>query len=183
VPEPTVLVGRITKPHGVHGEVSVFVLSEVPERFAPGATVWLDDGSPLIVASNRPHGGRLLVSFEGIDDRARAEELRGRSLVIPESDLPPLPEGSWWPHELEGAEIVTESGMSLGTLVEVVANPANDLWVARSNDRETLIPAIREVVASVDAAAKRIVVREVPGLTVPEDRGTEGGADGARRPR
>jgi 16S rRNA processing protein RimM len=182
LPEPTVLVGKITKAHGVRGEVSVLVLSEFPQRFAPGATVWLEDGSPLTVASARPHGSRLLVSFEGVGDRARADGLRGRSLVIPESELPALPEGSWWPHELEGSAVVTESGLTLGTLVEIVANPANDLWVARRGDRETLIPAIRDVVVEVDLGAKRIVVRDVPGLTVPED-GAEGSGDGSRRPR
>ena len=166
--EPTVVVGRITRAHGIHGEVSVLVLSEVPERFADGATVWLEDGSPLTIASTRPHGGRLLVRFEGVTDRGRADELRGTSLVVPESKLPPLPDGSWWPHELEGSEVVTEAGESLGTLVEVVSNPANDLWVARDDERETIIPAIRDVIVSVDPAARRVVVRAVPGLTVPE---------------
>lgn len=166
--EPTVVVGRITRSHGTSGEVSVLVLSEVPERFADGATVWLEDGSPLTVASTRPHGGRLLIRFDGVTDRAGADELRGSSLVIPQSELPPLPDGLWWPHELEGSEVVTEAGASLGTLVEVVPNPANDLWVARASDRETIIPAIRDVVVSVDTATRRIVVREVPGLTVPE---------------
>ena len=83
--------------------------------------------------------------------------------------FPELPEGQYWPHQLEGAEIVTENGHSLGVLVEVVVHPANDLWVARTSDgRETLVPAIREVVVSVDVEGRKILVRDLPGLTVPD---------------
>lgn len=167
--EPTVVVGRITKPHGVGGEVAVQVMSEVPDRFAPGAVVYTEDGSPLSVESARPHGSRLLVRFAEVPDRAAAEAVRGRLLVVPESELPQLPDGSWWPHELEGSEVVTEAGRSLGTLVEVVLNPANDLWVVRDGKREILVPAIRDVVVDVDLDGRRVTVRAVPGLTVDED--------------
>jgi 16S rRNA processing protein RimM len=169
VAEPTVVVGKVTKAHGVRGEVTVLVISQTPERFDDGATVWLEDGRELRISSTRPDRGRLLVSFEGVGDRASAEELRGLFLVVPESMLPELPEGSYWPHQLEGAEIVTEGGRSLGALTEVVEHPANDLWVARASDgHETLVPAIREVVVSVDVSGRRIVVRDLPGLTVPD---------------
>ncbi len=165
--EPTVVVGRVTRAHGIRGEVAVLVLSETPGRFAEEARVFLEDGTPLTVERSRPHGGRLLVKFREVADRTRAEELRGRLLVIPESMLPPLPEGAWWPHQIEGCEVVTESGRSLGRVVEVVPNPANDLWVARAGETETMVPALRDVLISVDVRAKRIVVREIPGLTAP----------------
>ena len=89
--------------------------------------------------------------------------------MIPESSLPALPEGEYWPFELEGCVIVTESGRALGTVSEVVPNPANDLWVARDDAGvETMVPALRDVIVEVDVAAKRILVRDVPGLTAPE---------------
>ena len=172
MPEPTVVVGKVTRAHGVRGEVSVLVLSEVPDRFADGATVWLEDGHPLVVDSSRENRGRLLIRFREIRDRATAEALRGSFLAVPESALPKLPEGSWWPHQLEGSEVLTEEGRSLGTLVEVVLNPANDLWVTRDADREVLIPALRDVIVSVDVGAKRVVVRDIPGLTTPEEEGS-----------
>ena len=165
--EPTIVVGRIAKAHGVIGEVAVLVLSEVPDRFADGAALWLEDGRELTVSSSRRHGQRLLVRFRQISDRAAADELRGRLLVVPESMLPELPDDSYWPHELEGCEVVTDAGRSLGTLVEVVANPANDLWVAKDGASETMVPAIRDVIVSVDLAERRVVVREVPGITAP----------------
>jgi 16S rRNA processing protein RimM len=164
--EPTVVVGRVTRAHGLRGEVTVLVLSEVPGRFADGAVVALEDGSRLTVESSRPHGDRLLVRFREVDDRTGAESLRGAFLVVPESTSPPLPEGSWWDHQLVGCEMRTDTGRSLGTVTEVIHTAANDVWVAvDAAGKETLVPALRDVIVSVDVSAKLIVVREVPGLT------------------
>ena len=166
--EPTVVVGRITRPHGLKGELSVLVLSEVDGRFAEGALVYLEDGRALTVESARRHRSGLLVKFREVADRTAAERLARTVLVVPESASPELPDGSWWDHQLVGCEVVTESGRSLGTVREVIHTAANDVWSAVSGDRETLIPALKDVVVSVDTAGTRIAVREVPGLTVPE---------------
>jgi len=171
VDEPTVVVGLITTVHGLRGEVAVQNRSDTPERWDAGGAVFLDDGRRLTIEASRRHGRRLLVKFEGVDDRTTAEALRGRTAVVPESWLPELPEGSWWAHELEGCEVVTRSGRELGVLVEVVANPANDIWVARDEaGTETLIPVLDDLLVDVDPAARRIVVDDVPGLTVPEEQ-------------
>jgi 16S rRNA processing protein RimM len=167
--EPTVVVGRVTRAHGVRGEVAVMVLTEVAERFEPGGVVYLEDGRRLSVAESRPHRGRMLVTFDGVRDRDASDKLVQRNLVVPESESPPLPEGSYWDHQLIGSEVVTESGRSLGALRDVIHTPANDVWSAIDEDgTETLVPAIADVVASVDVDAKRVNVREVPGLTAPE---------------
>lgn len=165
--EPTIVVGLITKAHGVQGEVAVQPRSDNPERWVPGAVVYLA-GRPLVVESLRDRGrGRLIVRFAGIADKTAADALRGEVLV-PESWLPELPEGEWWPHQVEGCLIVTESSRELGRVSQVILNPANDLWVAVDDDgTETLVPALRHLLVDVDVGAKRIVVRDVPGLTVP----------------
>ena len=167
--EPTVAVGRITRPHGVTGEVAVVVLSEVPERFADGATVWLEDGRALTVGSSRPYRDRLLVRFREIADRTHAEALHGALLVVPESMSPSLPEGSWWDHQLGGCAVTTDTGRALGTLTEVIHTAANDVWSVLDEERaETLVPVLRDVLVSVDVTGRRIVVREIPGLTAPD---------------
>ena len=86
--EPAVTVGRITKAHGVHGEVAVENHSDNPDRWVPGAVVFGRDGRELTVRTVRPHGPRLLVTFEGVEDRTAAERLTGSTLEVPESWLP-----------------------------------------------------------------------------------------------
>lgn len=170
VSEPTVAVGKITKAHGLKGEVVVLVFSDNPDRFVAGSSVFLEDGRELVIRDTRPNGGRLLLAFEGVDDRTRAEELRGAALVVPQSALPALPEGEYWPHQLIGCDVVTEGGQALGVVSDVIGNPANDLWVAVDDTgAETLIPAIREFVVDVDVDAQRVIVRDVEGLTTASD--------------
>jgi 16S rRNA processing protein RimM len=171
-PGGTVAVGRVTRVHGIHGEVSVLPLTEVEGRFEPGSVIALGDGRRLTVEEVRPDRGRLLVSFREVPDRTAAEELHGEYLLVDASEVPSAPEGAFWPHQLVGSEVVTDAGRSLGTLVEVIANPANDLWVARSTDgAEVLIPALRDVVVHVDLDARRVTVRPIPGLL---EEGTAG---------
>ena len=167
--EPTVVVGRITRAHGVTGEVAVQVISEVSGRFDDGATVWLEDGRTLTVESSRPHKDRLLVRFRGVQDRAQAEALQKALLLVPESTSPRLPEGSWWDHRIVGCAVQTDTGRALGTIRDVIHTSANDVWSAVDEEgKETLVPVLRDVILDVDTDAKRIVVREIPGLTAPE---------------
>lgn len=168
-PPGWVAVGRITRTHGVKGEVAVLPLSEIGSRFEPGSTLFLDERQdrPLTVASSRPHRRRLLVAFHGVEDRTAAEELRSHYLFVPTSSAPPLPEGEYWTHDLIGCEVRTVEGRLLGTVREIIHSPANDVWATEGPGGEVLIPALRDVVHEVDTAARRIVVREVPGLTTP----------------
>jgi 16S rRNA processing protein RimM len=109
----------------------------------------------------------LLVAFQEVGDRTAAEELRGRYLFVPTSSVPPLPEGEYWTHDLIGCQVWTEEGRLLGAVREVIHGPANDVWATEGKGGEVLIPALKDVVHEVDTAGRRIVVREVPGLTTP----------------
>jgi len=170
VETPTIVVGVVAKPHGVRGEVVVRNRSDNPDRWTAGSVVFDAAGTALTVSDVRTAGDRLLVRFDGVADREQAEALRGRELLVPRSWLPELPPGEWWPDQLEGCRVLTEAGRDLGVLSEVVPHPANDLWVALDEDGvETLVPVVEELVVEVDLAGRRIVVREVPGLTAPED--------------
>lgn len=161
--EELLAVGRIARAHGVTGEVAVQSLTEVPERFAPGAILLLgpDGNRRLTVSAARPHHDRVLLRFEEIGDRTEAETLRGRLLLVPAVDLPPPPEGSFWVHQVVGLDVVTENGRALGRIREVQANPANDIWVT---ERDALIPAVRQVVISVDRERGVVTIRDLPGL-------------------
>jgi 16S rRNA processing protein RimM len=174
VDEPTVVVGVVTGVHGLRGDVSVQNRSDNPDRWAPGGTVLREDGTVLTIESSRRHGRRLLVKFAGIADRNAAERIRGTVLVVPESWLPDLAEGEWWAHQLEGCEVRTASGRVLGFVIEVIPNPANDIWVAVNEEGiETLVPALADLLIDVDVEARTIVVDDVPGLTAPEETAVE----------
>jgi 16S rRNA processing protein RimM len=162
-----IAVGRIGRAHGVKGEVTVLPLSEVASRFESGSLLFAGEGGdrPLTVATARRHRARLVVSFAEVGDRTQAEALVGTYLFVSVGSVPPLPEGTWWPHELVGCDVVTEGGRSLGTIREVVHGPANDLWATEGAGGEVLVPALKDVVRRVDLDGRRIVVREVPGLT------------------
>jgi 16S rRNA processing protein RimM len=170
VKEPTVVVGVVTGVHGLRGEVSVQNRSDNPDRWRAGGTVLTEDGAAMTIASSRRHGRRLLVRFEGVSERTAAERLRGTVLVVPESWLPDLSPGEWWAHQVEGCAVRTEAGRDLGLVREVIPNPANDIWVAVDrNGRETLIPALSDLLLDVDVEGGSILVRDVPGLTAPEE--------------
>jgi 16S rRNA processing protein RimM len=170
-PAVRVAVGRITRAHGIHGFVAVLPLTDVAERFDPGSTllVGAEGDRVAVIVERRGQEHRPLVRFEGVPDRDAAERLAGEYLFVPASVSPALPEGEYWPHQLLGLRAVTDGGADLGTVREILTNVANDIWVARSDDgAETLIPALKDVILSVDLAARVITVAEIEGLTVPE---------------
>jgi 16S rRNA processing protein RimM len=126
-------VGRIGRAHGLRGEVSVTLSSERSERLEPGSVLHAD-GRRLVVVSARPHSGRWLVFFEGIDDRTTAEGLLGAVLT---GEALPSEEGELWVHELIGAAARDPEGQPLGRVVAVEANPASDLLVLEG---DVLVP-------------------------------------------
>ena len=133
------------------------LVSNRPERLAPGSELQTDVGT-LQVAAARPHNQRHLVTFAGIDDRDKAEALRGLVLrAAPIADPDEL-----WVHELIGARVVEVSGADRGRVASVVANPAGDLLELVDG---TLVP-LRFVIDSVPG--ERIEVDVPDGLFEPE---------------
>ncbi len=121
--DPVLLeVGRIDKPHGVHGEVVVTLITHRTERLAPGAVLQTDRGT-VTVESSRPHQRRHLVRFDRIADRDQAEDWRGVMLSAPPID----DDGTLWVHQLVGAVVVDQHGTQHSTVVALIENPASDL--------------------------------------------------------
>jgi 16S rRNA processing protein RimM len=163
-----VVVGRIGRPHGIRGEVTVETRTDEPdERFAPGAVLSVDGPvKELVVERTHWHSGRLLVTFRGAADRNDAEALRGLLLHVERDpdEMPDDPE-EYYDSSLEGCAVVLTDGTAVGTVVEVVHLPAQDLLSVRTADeRDVLVPFVSEIVPSVDVAARRIVIDPPPGL-------------------
>jgi 16S rRNA processing protein RimM len=162
------VVGRIAKAHGISGEVSVEVRTDLPEqRFAPGARLDTEpaDRGPLTVVRTRWHAGRLLVVFAEPADRSAAEALRNTLLVVDSSTSPLAGEDEFWDHDLDGLDVVTVDGTSVGVVTEVLHPPGSDLLaVQRPDGTEVLVPFVRAIVPTVDLAERRIVVDPPEGL-------------------
>jgi 16S rRNA processing protein RimM len=159
------VVGRIARPHGVRGEVSVEVRTDDPaERFGAGAVLATDPAGagPLTVASARWHAGRLLVAFAGVTDRDRAGELRGVWLTVDSADAgsPPGPD-EFRDHELIGLDVLTTAGTPVGQVTEI-RHHGQDLLVIEPG--EVLVPFVAAIVPEVNVAAGRLVIDPPPGL-------------------
>jgi 16S rRNA processing protein RimM len=157
------LAGQVGKPHGLGGEVYVLPISDDPRRFEPGARLSHESAGPLVVASARRHGNRLLVRFEGIETRPRAEGLRGALFVGPEQ-LRNLEPGEYWAHELVGCTVFDHGGAEIGRVDRVVPGAAQDLLAVSTARGERLVPVVADIVVEVDVAGERITIDPPEGL-------------------
>jgi 16S rRNA processing protein RimM len=163
------VVGFIARPHGVRGEVVVDVSTDEPEaRYAVGNVLATDPpgAGPLTVESVRPHHGRLLVAFEGIEDREATEHLRGVKLCVDSTDIPESDDpDEFSDFQLIGLVAVGQDGQRLGEVVRVDHGPAADLLVLRlPGGREALVPFVKAIVPEVDVAGGRLVLTPPGGL-------------------
>jgi 16S rRNA processing protein RimM len=155
-PSALLEVGRITKPHGVRGEVIVTLVTNRTERLALDSVLYSDAGD-LVVEASRPHQGGWIVRFAGIADRNAAERLRGlivRAEPLHDPDV-------LWVHELVGAQVLDTDGRLLGRVEAVQANPASDLLVL---DGGGLVPLAFVVAHKAGGLAGRVVVDPPAGL-------------------
>ncbi len=168
-----VVVGRIGRPHGIRGEVTVETRTDEPEeRFAPGAVLSVDAPvQALVVERTRWHSGRLLVTFAGIEDRNAAEGLRGLLLHVERSeDETPDDPDEYYDSTLEGCRVEVADGALVGTVREVVHLPSQDmLVVVADDDREVLVPFVSAIVTRVEVADRLIVIDPPLGLLDAED--------------
>ncbi len=145
-------------PFGLKGELKVQSLSDNEARFAPKSKLWAGD-APVTVAKSRVAAGHLYLMLKGFAARTSVERFRGALLQVPESMLPPLEEGEHYRFELIGLTVVTRDGATLGTLEEIIETGANDVYRVRSSDgSDVLLPALRDVIVSIDLEAKRMIV-------------------------
>jgi 16S rRNA processing protein RimM len=168
------VVGRVGRAHGVRGEVSVQVRTDDPgRRFAPGSVLATDPPAlgPLTVGSVRWHLGRLLVRFDGLADRTRAEELAGALLLVDSAAVgTPEDPDEFNDHDLIGLVAVTVAGDRVGTVTDVLHHGQDVLVIsAAGGDGQTLVPFVRAIVPEVDIAAGRLVLDPPPGLLDPGD--------------
>lgn len=174
MPEPErLVVGHVTKPHGIKGEVYVWPLTDQPEQvYAAGRELVVGDeqgevgGSAevAVVERSRPYKRGVLVKFRGYEDRSAVEQLTGRYLLAPIEDLEPLQEGELYYHQLLGMEVVTAEGDVVGRVREVYETEPAHLLEVKGERTAHLIPFTERVVKRVDLHTGQLVISPPPGL-------------------
>jgi 16S rRNA processing protein RimM len=162
------IVGELVGPHGILGEVKLYPLTDYPERLPRyrRLVLMLPDGSwqEVRVQRARPHKNIWLLKLKDVSTPEAAEALRGAQVLIRKEQVQPLPEGQFYIHEVIGLRVVTPEGEELGTVTDVLRNPANDVYVAGPY----MIPAVKALVERIDPAAGVLVVRSRDALLMEE---------------
>jgi 16S rRNA processing protein RimM len=164
----TVVVGRIGRPHGVRGEVTVEVRTDDPDlRFVPGAVLRTDppERGPITIAGVHWHSGTLLLRLEGVDSREAAEAVRNTELVVPVAELPEIEDpDSYYDHQLVGLTAQLPDDAVLGEVTAILHEAQDLLVVRRVEGGEVLIPFVAAIVPTVDLDGGFVVVDPPEGL-------------------
>jgi len=162
------LVGKVLKPQGIKGEIKAEIITSFPGHFTKLKQLYINEGdrwTAWSVESVRLTGRFVYIKFAHLHSRDEAEKLRNRELYIEQADLLPLDEDAYYIHELIGLNVENEAGRILGSIVDVESYPANDVYVMRSESgKEELIPAVKDVVLSINLDAGKMIIREIEGL-------------------
>ncbi len=161
-------VGVITSTHGLKGEVKVFPTTDDVNRFDILKEVYLDSSNKYIclgIEKVKYFKQFVILKFKDINDINDIEKYKGKDLFIPRDEALELGEDEYYIFDLIDSEVYTEDGAKLGVLTEVLTSAANDVYVIKTNEnKEVLLPSIKECILNVDTANKKIIVHIMDGL-------------------
>jgi 16S rRNA processing protein RimM len=163
-----VLLGKIMAPHGVKGQLRVFLFSGEYASIDGLNTVMLKAPNRIAetfeVSETARHGKKFLLALKNFDNVNQVQHFVGRELYVTPDQLPVLSEGEYYWRDLIGLQVVTEEGELLGTLNEIIATGSNDVYVVQGDDREYLIPALEDVVRDINLVDRVMKVSPLEGL-------------------
>lgn len=164
-----IALGIIRKPHGVRGEASVEPWTNAAERFEEVMNVTLvspDEAATrdVVIESVRVHGGRVLVTFSGIDSPEEVRDLANWTIEIPESEARALEADEYFLHDLVGLQLVDADGTPRGEVIDAYEGGSGVLLNVRHGGAEFEVPFAADICTSIDLGAKRIVVALPEGL-------------------
>lgn len=163
-----IIVGAVARAHGVSGGVKVKPITDFPQRFSQLKKIVVEMPSgqtnELEIVNAAVRENFVFLTLAGIDSREKAQALQGSVLKIPSAQAVPLADDEFYHFEVIGFEVQTTTAQSLGLVVEVLALPANDVLVVKANEREYLIPVIKDVIKKIDRPGRRITIEAIAGL-------------------
>jgi 16S rRNA processing protein RimM len=160
-------IGKIVAPFGLRGELKVFSLSDIPNRFAQLEKIYLgSDYQPFSIEGVRPYKGTMvLLKLRGINDVTAAEPLRDSDLYIPIDELANLPPDEYYQHDILGLQVVKLDGKPVGTIVDIMLTGGNDVYTVKSPAGEQfLIPAVKAIVKQIDLVHHIMYIDPIAGL-------------------
>ena len=167
--EKLVAVGRFTRPHGVRGELvflpyvsDLALLPDLSERQV-GLRHKTAPARTCTILKWRSAHRRVLMQIESCRDLAAAEHLRDYEVLVPCQWFPPLPDGEYYWFEIEGLTVYAGDGRALGIVTDIIHTGSNDVYVVSHDGQETLVPALKDVVRSIDLEGGAIHLHGLPG--------------------
>jgi len=158
-----IAIGEIISPWGVEGHLKVRVLTDFPERFSPLSKVYIKH-QPRTIRSAIWQKDRVIIKLDNIDSYQEAQGLLGQLIEIHHNQIKSLPDGQYYHFQLIGLEVQTTSGEHLGNISQILAAAGNDVYVVRGSQGEILIPAVEDVVKSVNIKRGFIIIEAIEGL-------------------
>lgn len=161
-------VGVITSPHGIKGEVKVFPTTDDAKRFKELKEVILDTGKeqiPMEIEHVKFFKNMVILKFKGYDNINEIEKYKSRDLLITRDQAVDLAPDEYFITDLIGLAVVSDQGVELGTLKDVLETGANDVYVVAMKDgKELMLPAIGDCILNVDLEQGRMEVHVLEGL-------------------
>jgi 16S rRNA processing protein RimM len=160
-------IGKVVALFGIHGELKVRLLTDIPNRFAELESVHVGPNhTSYLIQSARPYKGEMIIlKLRAIDDANAAEPLRNQDLSIPLSKLAELPPGFYFQHDILDLHVLTLDGQDLGHIVDIIVTGSNDVYCIKKPDgSQVLIPAIKDVIKQIDLVHRTMHIDPLPGL-------------------
>jgi 16S rRNA processing protein RimM len=173
VKKDLVTIGRVSKPHGVKGEIRIEYFNPGLHFFFHYDTLFLGFAQDDLIAyrciNSRMHKQSVLCFLEGVSTRDDAERLRGAWVMVEYDTLPPREEGEYYWHDILGMRVETKDGEYVGKVVQILATGSNDVYVVRREGEEFLIPALEGVVLKIEESTNTMIVVPLHGLGDDDD--------------
>ncbi|MBT1073064.1 ribosome maturation factor RimM [Pelotalea chapellei] len=161
-------VGKLIGTHGIKGLLKLNSYSGNFDSLKAARTITLKFAQGTLqefdLKSIAPHGGKPVIGLKGVDDINQALPLVGSELCLFRSQLPQTDEDEYYWCDLIGLSVFTVDDVELGTIFDIFETGSSDIYVVRRGEREYLIPAIADVITSVDLENGRVVVTPLEGL-------------------
>jgi len=164
-----VMIGEVVKPHGIRGEIKVYLFSEKPRNFKQYKEIFLQGpagGSSEVfkVVKSREQGKLAILQLESVGTREAAEDLQGSNIWVNKADLPALDPGEYYWQQLNGLLVVTEAGQEIGRVAKLFKTAAHDIMVVAGLGHEFMIPVQGNIIKDIDEQGGKIIISPPPGL-------------------